>query len=268
MTVNDLTPAKVSSKTLWRQFHQFLDKPPLPRKLRSVREVYLKIDGTYFKRWGCALVYKAENQIIFWNFVTRENYLQYCLDLGKIKQLGYLIKGVTSDRHGSLISVVKNLLPQLPHQYCLVHLQRLCQSLLTQKPKTPAGNELLELVKHLNTISNHYEKNIWLKWLDRLSHRYDGFIRERTYTRNEETGRLTWWYTHRNLRRAFRTIQNSRDNLFLYLNYSSLPKDINGLEAEFSHLKRKLSLHRGLRRGRKANFVKWYFYFRLINKNC
>jgi len=264
--VKDLTPSETCSRTLLRHFYQFLDKPPLIKPLRYKKEIYLKVDGSYFKRWGCVLVYKedkkAGNEIIFWNFAERENYLSYCLNLAQITNLGYVIKGITSDRHPSLVSALKTLFPpDFPHQYCLVHLQRFCQSLLTQKPQTQAGRELLELVRHLNTITSHYEANIWLKWLKRWQERHSLLIKERTYFQ-DEFGRKTWWYTHKNLRRAFRTIESSKDHLFLYLDYPGLAKDINGLEAEFSHLKGKLNLHRGLKRERKINLIKWYFYFR------
>ncbi|MBL7158857.1 transposase [Candidatus Microgenomates bacterium] len=212
-------------------------------------------------------MYKAGKRIIFWDFVLRENHFSYYFNLIQIIKLEYIIKGVTSDRHGGLVSALKSILPSdIPHQHCLVHLQRLCQSLLTKNPKTKAGTELLELVRFLNKINNHYEKNIWLKWFERLEKRYEDLIKARTYFKNGEE-RLTWWYTHKNLRRTFRTITRSKDNLFLYLDYSKLPKDINGLEGEFSHLKTKLSIHRGLKRERKANFVKWYFYFKSISKN-
>ena len=156
-----------------RCFYQFLDKPLLPKKPKSPKEIYLKIDGTYFKRWGCALVYKAEKRIIFWDFVLRENYFSYYINLIQIIKLRYFIKGVTSDRHASLVSALRSVLPpDIPHQHCLVHLQRFCQSLLTRNPKTEAGKELLELIRFLNKISNHYEKNIWLKWFERLEKRH------------------------------------------------------------------------------------------------
>ena len=213
------------------------------------------------------MAYKTEKRIIFWDFVLRENYFSYYLNLTEIIKRRYIIKGVTSDRHPSLVSALKSTLEaDTPHQHCLVHLQRLCQSLLTRNPKTEAGKQLLELVRFVNRISNYYEKNIWLKWFERLAKRHEDLIKERTYFKNEE-GKITWWYTHKNLRRVFRTIERSKDNLFLYLDYPGLSKDINGLEGEFSHLKTKLSIHRGLKRERKANFVRWYFYFKSINKN-
>jgi hypothetical protein len=241
----------------------------LVKPLRTPKEIYLKIDGSYFKRWGCVLGYKEGKEVVFWDFVERENYLSYCLNLSQIIRLGYVIKGITSDRHPSLVAAIKTLFPAnlaIPHQYCLVHLQRFCQSLLTQKPQTQAGVQLLELARLLNSITSHYEANIWLKWLARLQERYRDLIKERTYFRNE-VGKNSWWYTHKNLRRAFRTLSNSKNNLFLYLDYPGLPKDINGLEAEFSHLKGRLNLHKGLKRERKINLIKWYFYFKSKKEN-
>ena len=262
----DLVSSKACSRTLLRHFYQFLNKPPLVRPLKRPKETYLKIDGSYFKRWGCALAYKEGKEVIFWNFVERENYLSYYLDLSEITKLGYVIKGITSDRHPGLVWAIKTLFPpDLPHQYCLVHLQRFCQTFLTQNPQTQAGRELLELVRLLNQITSHYEANIWLRWLDRLIERYKDLIKQRTYFR-DETGKKSWWYTHKNLRRVFRALNNAKNNLFFYLDYPGLAKDINGLEAEFSHLKEKTSLHRGLKRERKKNLVKWYFYFKSKEK--
>jgi len=261
-----LTPRGVSEKTLRRRFHKFLDNSPKPQKLKSKSKVILKIDGTYFGRWGCSLAYKAGKRIIFWDFVLRENYSSYFLNLHQIIRLGYVIKGVTSDRHPGLVSALKAILSDsIPHQHCLVHLQRVCQAFLTRNPKTTAGIQLLELVLFLNKIKNHRNQNVWLKWFERLEKRHANLIKERTYFKNKE-GKITWWYTHQKLRRSFRTIRNSIDNLFLYLDFPKLPKDTNGLEGEFSHLKTKLSIHRGLKRERKANFTKWYFYFKSIKK--
>lgn len=256
----------VSRDTLFRHFYQFLDNPPVFKPLRIKQEVYLKIDGTYFKKWGCALVYKAGKEIIFNSFTVRENYASYLMDLIKIKELGYEIKGITSDGATSLDSALKTLFYDkqnpIPHQRCLVHLQRQSQTLLTRNPETQAGIELLEIVKQINNVHNYYEKNIWIKWFKRIEERNRVIWDQRTYQNKE--GRITWWYTHKNLRRVYRTIKNSLPNLFLYLDYQNLPKDTNGLEGEFSHLKRKLSLHRGLKRQRKINFVRWYFYLKKL----
>jgi hypothetical protein len=118
---------------------------------------------------------------------------------------------------------------------------------------------LLELVSLLNQIKSLDERDIWLKWLERFEERYGELIRKRSYGENKH-----WWYTHKNLRRAFLTLKSTKEHLFLYLEYNNLSKDTNGIEAEFSHLKQKLGVHRGMTRERKANFVRWYFYLKSI----
>ena len=184
----------------------------------------------------------------------------------EIVNLGYEILGVTSDWHGSIVSAVKWIYPEIPHQRCLVHTQRRCESLLTKNPKTIAGIELKEIVKLLNKISSEYEAQIWIKWLSRWEERYSDMIKERSYSKKSD-GSKTWWYTHKNLRAAFRTLKSSLNNLFLYLDYDGLEKDTNGLESEFSHLKQKISMHRGLKKVRKISAIYWYFYFKNQRQN-
>lgn len=145
----------------------------------------------------------------------------------------------------------------------MVHTQRRCVSLLTRNPKTDAGKQLLELVRFLNEIPTDYEKNIWIKWLERWEVRYGDFIKERTYGVKED-GTNTWWYTHKNVRAAFRALKVSQGHLFLYLEYEGLDKDTNGLESEFSHLKQKVGIHRGLRKTRKLAMIYWYLF--LVNQ--
>lgn len=146
------------------------------------------------------------------------------------------------------------------HQRCLVHTQRRCQSLLTRNPQSEAGQQLLEIVRLLNKVSSEQEKNIWIKWFERLEERHGDFLKERTHGAKED-GSKTWWYTHKNIRTAYRTIRSSIDHLFLYLEHEGLDKDTNGLESEFSHLKQKIRLHRGLKRERKLAAIYWYLHF-------
>lgn len=253
----------VSAITLWRYFDKFLKNPLQPQSLRVRRPVYLKIDGKYFGHWGCILVFKEGTNIVYWDFVERENYFNYVLNLSRIKELGYDILGVTSDWHGSLVSAVRQAIPDVPHQRCLIHTQRLCENLLTRRPETEAGQNLLELVGLINQIKNHSEKKVWVSWLERFEQRYGDFVKTRTYGINKE-GKKGWWFTHRNLRRAFLTLKNSLPSLFIYLDNPLIEKDTNGLESEFTHLVDKLRSRRGLKRTKRINFVRWYFYFKSI----
>ena len=239
----------------------FLDNAPSPKPLKIRKAINIKIDGTYFGKWGCALVYKEKTNIIFWNFVLRETYFNYLYDLGQIKGLGYDIRGATTDWHGSLISALNTAFPGIPHQRCLVHTKRLCKTLLTRKPETQAGEELLEISKLLTEIKTHEEKIVWIKWLERFEERYANLINQRTYAIDPNADKR-WWYTHEKLRKAFRALKTSLPNLFIYLDYPDIEKDTNGLESEFSHLKQKIRDHRGLKREKKVKFIKWYFYLK------
>ena len=148
----------------------------------------------------------------------------------------------------------------IPHQRCLVHTQRRCRSLLTRNPQSVAGKQLLELMLFLNKISSKYEKQIWIRWFERLEERHEAFIKERTYGAKED-GSKTWWYTHKNVRAAYRAIRSSIDHLFLHLEYEGLDKDTNGIESEFSHLRQKINMHRGLKKRRKISAIYWYLHF-------
>lgn len=250
----------VSASTLRRQFDSFLDQPPEPKKLNKKKLVWLKADGTYFGHWGCVIVFKTGTEIIYCDFVVRENYFNYRYSFGKLSELGYDILGLTSDWHGSLVSTFEDSSGGRPHQRCLVHTQMFGETLLTQRPETQAGRDLLEIIKLLNTIKNYNQKEIWLRWFERWEKQYKAFVDQRSYLQD---GTKHWWYTHKNVRKVYRSLATSLDHLFLYLDHHGLEKDTNGLEAEFTHLKQKLLVHNGLKRHRKINLIKWYFYLKL-----
>jgi hypothetical protein len=223
--------------------------------------------------------------LICWNFVLRENYQNYIRDLQIIKDSGYVVLGVTSDWHGSLVSAVKQVFGNIPHQRCLVHTQKRCETLLTKGPKTEEARELLKIAKELNHIKTKQDAKVWIKWIVRWKDRYENLIKERTYaTQLNETNwykfanespqyleyvkeNKKWWYTHKNLRSAYRVLTASRNNLFLYLDYIKLDKDTNGLESEFSHLKQKINMHRGLTRKHKIYAMFWYVFLTNWKRN-
>lgn len=239
-----------------------MDKPPVAKEPNKRELLYLKIDGTYFGRWGCLLAYKANGKFIYWNFVKYENFFDYRYDLSIIKSR-YDVLGVTSDWHGSLVSAVKGVFGEyIPHQRCLVHLQRRIETLLTKNPKTEAGKKLLEVAKEVNHIESKKEAGVWLKWLEIWAKSYEYLTRERSYGINTDTGKDTWWYTHKNLRAAYRTIITTKEHLFLHFDYEGLDKDTNGLEVEFRHLKNKIEKHGRLTRKRKVSLMFWYLHFK------
>lgn len=250
-----------------KYFDKYLSTPPIPGRTKQKTKVWVKIDAQYYGRSFCVVLVKSENKFIYWKYFKRETFRNYLKVFVDLTSLGYKVLGVTSDWHGSLVRAVEYLYRgKIPHQRCLVHTQRRCQSLLTQKPKLEAGKQLLEIVRELNQITSQYEANIWNKWLGRWEERWGEFVNQRS-SGEKENGKKTWWYTHKNLRSAFRTLKYSQDNLFLYLEYDKLCKDTNGLEGEFSHLKQKIGVHRGLKRNRKLSMIYWYVYLKNLERH-
>ena len=143
----------------------------------------------------------------------------------------------------------------------MVHIQRSCETYLTKNPETLAGQELLIIVKLINQVTTNAEKKVFLSWLVRYENEWKTFINQKT-DNTDPNIKQDWWYTHKNLRSAFRSMKLSVDNMFFYLDDVNIPKDTNGLEAEFTHLKNKINAHRGLSRKRVINFVNWYWFFK------
>lgn len=250
----------MSERTLRRHFDRLLSNSLSPIQLLAPKQIFLKLDAQYISNTSCIILGKTDKEVIYWKSFDRESFLNYLTVLKDVRKLGYNVLGVTSDWHGSLVSAIKYLYPNIPHQRCLIHTQRRCSSLLTLHPKTQAGKDLREILSFLNHIVNEYEAHIWITWLNRWEARYTSMIKERTHGQKDD-GTNTWWYTHKNLRKAFRTLESSIDNIFLYLKFEGLDKDTNGLESEFSHLKQKISMHRGLKLERKLSAIYWYIYF-------
>lgn len=261
-----------SKRTLITHFHKFLEIAPTPEEyflhLKTLSISFggtLLIDADWFGRDNCLIIYRdyPTGEIIFFRYAEGEYKNIVFNDLAFLIINGYPLKGVVSDWKGSIVAAVREISfkyfkGNLPHQRCLVHTQLQCQTFLTQRPKTEAGRNLLELVQLLNQANTVYHRNILFLWLQRFENRFLNTIRERTYSED----RKSWWYTHKYLRRTFLILKNNWDYLFVYLDYPFLVKDINGIEGLFSQLDNKLGRHRGLSKKNRGNFLYWFLYSR------
>ena len=76
------------------------------------------------------------------------------------------------------------------------------------------------------------------------------FLKERTlFDARTKTGRQRWWYTHRRLRSAYRSLLTNLQYLFTFERHPDLhiPKTTNSLDGSISHLRDKLGTHRGVK---------------------
>lgn len=246
----------LSIDTLQRLFYFYLDQSPIVKIIKRER-VNLRLDATYFKKF-CLVCYQDHKdgytQLI--RFSDGEHYDEIREDISNLIKLGVQIESVTVDGHKSILKALKDEVPDVIVQRCLVHIQRMCLIWLTRYPKHISGVELRRLVLLLLKIKTENDRLYWTIQIKAWYERHKEYLSEKTY--NQQTGR--YWYKHKLLRRSYFTINRALPNMFHYLNNPNIPHTTNGIEGFFSHLKNHLDLHRGLTLEHRINFIKWYVY--------
>ena len=238
-----------------------LTKPPKVETLPN-QNAHLLIDGTYFKRTNCLILY-FDNDLKYFQLLrysTREIKDEIIKDLRSLKRSSVNIVSATADGKNAVKSALKKVFPGAEFQRCLVHIQRYGETYITQKPKTKAGIELQEIIKRLNTIDCELAKMTWLGCFCEWKRIYGNFLKERSFGENH------WWYTHRNLRRVAYHIDNALPDMWRYLDNKSISKDTNALEGRFTDLKQKFKNHRGLKKEKRENYFTWYVYYKNLKK--
>jgi transposase-like protein len=252
----------MSQSSLQRLFHTYLKSPP-HNLIKSKGKVHLLIDGTYFENGLCLVLYYdyGIQYVQLFRESNNEKYREIKEDLENLKRLGVEVYSVTCDGHRAILKAVLKVYPNAIIQRCLVHVKRQVKSHLSSHPKLQQGKELLTISRQVTRLKTIDAAHYWLvhfhKWYDTNK----DFINERSL--NETTGR--WWYRHKNLHLACSHLKGALPYMFCYLNDPDVPYTTNELEGYFSHLKEKLSLHRGLRFESKKSFIKWYIHFKNEN---
>lgn len=171
--------------------------------------------------------------------------MEYSLGRTAMENQGFKISAIVLDGKPG----VRNLFSDIPVQMCHFHQKQIIQRYLTSNPRLEAGIELKKIAATLcDTDKETFAKQLkdWYeKWVD--------FLKEKTV--NPITGR--WHYTHRRIRSAYRSLNTNLPYLFTYKKYPELniPNTTNSLDGSFSHLKGKLSIHRGLREPIKRKII-------------
>lgn len=251
---------RVHPLTIRNWIHRILDGlPPLKIDPEITTPCWLITDATHFKRWGCLVVTKVttKKHPLAVSFHFREDHDSVVEHLKPLSKL--TVNGFTTDGKRGLVTAYKQVFPEAKQQRCLVHIRMRVQTLLTSQPKLIVGQELLGLIKQLNSIKDAVNATAW--W-ELFSEWYETNLP----TINERSHRgKNWWYTHKNLRKAARHVLNAADNLFVFINQPNSVSNTNRLEGLFGQRKPALSRHRGLSRKRVASALLWTLH--LLSKN-
>jgi hypothetical protein len=164
----------------------------------------------------------------------------------KIKQR-YEIKAIVVDGRKGIL----NAYPKIPTQMCQFHQIQIINRYLTRKSKLEASKELRKITLTLTTI----KKELFIKLIEKWYQKWETLLKEKTINQNTKK----WFYTHKKLRSAYRSLKTNLPYLFTYQEkqnrHLKIPNTTNLLDGFFSHLKNALRVHRGLNIKRKIKII-------------
>ena len=262
----------IDRKTLRVRFKAFFDLPlsaEIVWKLLPPRLSFSGLpwaygtDGKWLRRAGVLMNHRdiTNRENIWWSYHKSESYEAYHQDLLKLSSLldeNHLPSGAISDWNGGGVAGVAGHFGHIPHQRCLIHVLRMLKRLLPKHSPMLETRKLRSIAKEIIHLKD--EVDVW-NWQSKL---IDWEIENGKLLKLKTIGINTqkkWWYTHGNLRRAWRLLTKDQDHFFVYLEHPLIPKDNNSLEGVNSQLKQKLGDHRGMKHSQQVSFAFWYFTF-------
>jgi len=272
----------LSRATLSIRFRPFFNRPlsaqetwgVLPPRL-SASWVY-GVDGKWLKRLGVFLLHRnvTTGENLYWSFQPSESYLAVLLDLTQLvelltNQLGernILPLAAISDWKGAIVAAVAAVFGDIPHQRCLTHVTRTLKLLLPEASPLEATLDLRGIALRLIGITNTDEVADWFTRLTNWYNRWGYLLKVRTKNTDPVTKRK-WWYTHGNLRRAWRQLTHDPKPFFHHLSCLLLPHSNNSLEGTISQATNKLNDHRGMKLDQQVAFLNWHFTFTRVKTN-
>lgn len=227
------------------------------------------VDGKWLRRNGVFLVHRniTTRENIYWSFAPSESYIALYTDLEALVGLPKFHHpvGAVSDWKGAIVSAVASYLGDIPHQRCLTHVQRTAERLLPKHSPFPATLALREIAQGLINVSNELEEYIWQMELTDWQVKYGRILTERT---TNPVTKHHWWYTHGNIRRAWRLLTREQEPFFVHLKQPLIPKSNNSLEGTISQASNKLSNHRGMKTPQQISFLNWYMTFTRVKNTA
>lgn len=217
-----------------------------PRPLKA-GDVILIMDTTYFGKVFGVMVFRCPHRKknLLWKFLKHETIAEYVLGVKALQKQGWTILGIVCDARRGLVSAF----PDIPVQMCQFHQVQIVLRYITRKPKLDAGKELKHLIQQLKQT----DEASFRHWLHQWHERWKDFLNEKTINPFSKKSH----FTHKRLRSAYRSIETNLPWLFTFERHSHLqiPNTTNSLEGSFTHLKKKIALHCGMRIDRKQKMI-------------
>jgi len=185
---------------------------------------------------------------VWWHDVESERMAHYRYGRSILEERGWTFLAAVVDGRRGFLAVFKDI----PVQICQFHQIKQVTKYLTRRPQTEAGRELRTLTLTLTKTDEKTFTDALAAW----HAKWGAFIEEKTVL-EFTTGKKKWYYTHKKVRSAYRSLKTNLPHLFTYLKYPELniPNTTNDLDGSFSALKKKLAAHHGLRKDRRYKVI-------------
>lgn len=213
--------------------------------------VNLVIDATFFGRRDGVLIARAERRNILWKKIETESIAVYELFLRDLTATGVVMASCTIDGRRGVLQLLQRMFPGLPVQLCQFHQIQTITRYLSTRPKLAAGQALRRIAMTLIRTDRAGLQKDLSAWHER----WKDFLKAKTL--HPTTKR--WWYTHRRIRSAYRSLITNLPWLFTHQDFSELhiPSTTNSCDGSFAHWKAKLGIHRGLAPQRKKKMLNY-----------
>lgn len=204
-------------------------------------------DATFFSRQEGVLIFREPNLKLnlIWKEIGGETIEEYTRLKIRLEQRGFHIQAAVLDGKPG----IRGVFVGIPVQMCHFHQVAIIRRYLTSRPKLEAAKELWIITRQLTKS----DEQSFVKMLSCWIERWQAFLKEKTT--NPVTGR--WFYTHKRLRSAFRSLRNNLPYLFVYQKYPELhiPNTTNSLDGHITTLKNFIRIHRGIRKEKRLKIV-------------
>lgn len=266
---------EISRPTLSLRFKPFFDLtipplivwkllPPKSLLLPNLPWIY-GTDGKWLHRAGVIMNHRdiTNRENLWWSYHTSESYEAYDLDLGELSKelVNNLPSGAVSDWKGAGVMGIIRHFGLIPHQRCLAHVLRTLKSLLPKNSPILETRKLRSIAKEIIHLKDETDVWNWQSGLVDWEKQYSKSLTIKTIGVNTKK---KWWYTHGDLRRAWRLLIKDQNHFFVHISHKLIPPTNNSLEGVNSQMKQKLGDHRGMKLPQQVSFAFWYYTFSRI----
>lgn len=204
-------------------------------------------DTTFFSRVSGLTVFRSPHlkKNVWWQATIHERAEVYLKGKNHLEKNGFAIQAVVLDgRMG-----IRGVFSGIPTQMCHFHQKQIVKRRLTTRPKLEASRALKAIT---DTLPKTNEQKFTAD-LDAWHEQWKDFLKQKTTDLN--TNR--WFYTHKKVRAAYRSLKTNLPYLFTYQKFPELdiPNTTNSLDGFFNRLKSLVFVHRGLKPKRRMKII-------------